>query len=481
MEETLWPKASRVAALAAATSLLGACASTGTTANLRAAEDASRAPAGTIARPPRAAAPLPAAPPPAGTPPPAIDEAIFKRPELPDLEEAALLRHPALVAAAHRVRALAERARAEGKLPSPELGTVIQQVPFARPYALDRAGLIMFSVRQSIPAVAALDRTAEATSLEARAEASRLAAEARALVREVDRTFADYLEAISRHAAHMGHRAALDQLSQAARGRYTTGGALGDVTKADLERARVDAEMERERGMVMVARARLNGLLARPVDAWLGPPDPDEPETAALTPGGAAELARQSPEVDAAELMEKSARSGALAAGAEASVPAFTVSLDAYLPVNSTPAGYGTSLSMSLPWLWGAGAGRARSAAERAAAEKANAGAVRLRAESFAVTALAALRAAERRYNVLTRLARPAARRAIEAAQAGYLAGAGDILSWLDAARSALDVEMDIAGARGELDRALADLDWATGTRVPRVPVSASKEQLHED
>jgi hypothetical protein len=50
---------------------------------------------------------------------------------------------------------------------------------------------------------------------------------------------------------------------------------------------------------------------------------------------------------------------------------------------------------------------------------------------------------------------------------------------WLDTARMALDVEMDVAMARGDLDRALADLDWAAGGRVPRAPLPAAKEPDH--
>jgi outer membrane protein TolC len=156
------------------------------------------------------------------------------------------------------------------------------------------------------------------------------------------------------------------------------------------------------------------------------------------------------------------------------------VGLSAFLPVNNTPAGYGASFSMSLPWLWGPGADRARSAEQRALAERAAAQGARRRVESDAASALAAVRAAERRHVVLARRALPAARRALDASRAGYATKGTDILAWLDAARASLDVAMDLVGARGDLDRALADLDWAVGGKAPRVPVSASKEQLHD-
>ncbi len=230
----------------------------------------------------------------------------------------------------------------------------IWQVPFAKPYALDKAGMIMFSLRQQIPAAGALDRRSEAAAQEAQAELAKAGGEARALVRAVDRAFADYAEATARHAAHEAHRGILDQMVAVARARYTTGGPLGDFTRAELERARADAEIERERGSLDEARAKLNGLLARPVEAILGPPRWSEPRTVALTPAGAADLAASgSPEVATAERMEKAARAAAEAADREATVPVFSAGLDAFLPVNNLPAGYGVSFAMSLPWAWG--------------------------------------------------------------------------------------------------------------------------------
>ena len=400
--------------------------------------------------------------------------------ELASLEAAALARQPGLVAASHRVRALTERARAEGRLPPPEVGAEMWQVPFARPYALDKAGMIMFSVRQQFPAAGALDKMAEATALEAQAEVARGGAEARALVREVDRAFADYAEGTARHAAHDAHRAIVEQMTAAARARYTTGAPLSDVTRAELERARTEAELEREHGVIDEARARLNGLLARPTDAPLGRPQQPEARTAALGPAQAEALAAAgSPEILAATRLEESARAAAGAADREASVPVFSAGLSAFLPVSDTPAGYGVSFAMSLPWVWGAAAGRARSAEQKVLAARATASGARVRARSEAGTALVAVRAAERRMVVLRDAVLPAAHRAVDAARAGYAAGGVGLPMWLEAARAALEIDVDLATARGDLDRALADLDWAAGGHVPRAPLTAFKEPDH--
>lgn len=398
------------------------------------------------------------------------------------LEAEVLEGHPSLLATEHRVRALVEKARAEGKLPPPELMADMWQVPFAKPYALDRAAMIMFTLRQVFPPAGALDKMAEATSLEARAEAAKALAEARVLVRDVDRAFARYAEAVLERDAHRAHGAIVEQAIAVSRARYSTGGSLGDVTRADLERARNEAEIARIIGMIEEARAELNGLLGRAPDAPLGPPLIAPLTTTTLTAEQAATLATtQNPEVEMADRMAEAARAEADAADREASVPMFSAGVSTFLPVNEMPAGYGVSLSMSLPWVWGANGSRKAAADEKATGEKYAASGVRRRMRTDATMALATVRAAERRYRTLQSGAVPAAARALDATRAGYASGGTDILMWLDAARMARDVELDLAMARGQLEGALADLDFAAGGPVPRVALSSNDSTAVND
>lgn len=399
----------------------------------------------------------------------------------PTLEAAALANQPSLEAGAHRARALVARARAEGSLPPPELMSEIWQVPLSAPYRLDKAGMIMLSLRQQIPAPGSLDLTAEATALEARAAAIVVAVEARSLVREIDRAFADYVEATERHRAHIEHRAIVERMLVLAEARYPAGAPLGDLTKADLERTRLDADIARESGAVAEVRARLNGLLARPMDARLGAPRDDAPETVASSAHESLRgAAAKNPQVANADLMRQAAEASVRALDREATLPSFMVGLDYFHPVQNMPVGWGVSLSMSLPWIWGAASSRAESAGQHALAERASARGIRVRVEAEMMRALAAVEAAARRFVLLRDLTRPAARRALDAAQAGYSAGGTGILAWLDAERSSLDVEVEIQAARADLARALADLDWAAGERVARAPLPPVKEVSRE-
>lgn len=460
----------RLASIAAlwAAGATAACTSEATLTSIRSAERATAMPPTVVTL--RVEAPAPAASP--------ADDSLSQPVELPQLESLVLARQPSLAAAAHRVRALVEKAHADGKLPPPELMADVWQVPFAKPYAFDKAGMIMFSLKQQFPPAGALDRMAAASAEEAQAEAAKAAVEARGLVREVDRAFVEYAEASGRHAAHGAHKSVVEQMMAAAKARYVTGGSLGDFARAQLEAARTDAEIVREQGMIEEARAKLNGLLARAADAPLGPPVWPLPRTVAIGAEQAAQLAAAgSPEVKMAERMENAAKAMAEAADTEAKVPMFTAGVSASMPVNGMPAGYGLSFGMSLPWAWGAASGKHKAAEQRALAERAAAKGARVRARADAAMAFAAVRAAERRYLALRDSVVPAAHRALDAARAGYAVGGTDLLMWLDAARAAREIEVELSTARGDLDKALADLDWAAGGHLPRVALSAAKEQ----
>lgn len=413
---------------------------------------------------------------------PVVDDATLARAVTRDaLELAALQRSPRLAASVHRVRALAHRARQGGSLPAPELMTQLWQVPIARPYRVDQAGMMMLSLRQEIPAPGSLEAAAASSAREAEAEAANAEVDARALVREVDLAFADYVEATTRHEAHVGHRRLLEELSALAKARYAAGGALTDLTKAELERAQLEAHIAHEHGGVDEARARLNALLVRPGDASLGLPDAGEPRAVhasatALTDA----VLEKHPLVVAAHRMSQAAESATDAASIEAKVPKLGVAADLFLPNETMPWGWGAELSMSLPWLSGAGRRAVASASEHAAERRALEDVAKAELRGELGAALARARAAERRL-VLTRDgAKVAASRALDAARTGYATGGADILAWIDAARMVLDVEVELSESRGALDRALADLDFAAGERLPRAPLDTSLENDHE-
>jgi outer membrane protein, heavy metal efflux system len=405
---------------------------------------------------------------------PPEERELATRVELENVERAALLRHPALREGASRVRSLAQTARAEAALPPPELIAELWQVPLERPYAIDDAGMLMFGLRQHVPAAGSLDDKARASASEARGARALLIQQTRSLLREVGVSFADYAEAVEKEGLYLDHLRLLESVKAAAQARYPGGGSLADLTRAELQRARVVADLAAERGRLSDSRARLNGLMARPPGAPLGAPVVGEARTAARTKADLdARALRDNPEIERARAMKSAADGYADAAASESRIPALTVGVNYFHPVGGMPAGWGASFAMSLPWLWGEASHRYASAEERARAEAAAIEGARLRVRTETLRALVAVRAAEARWLALRDAALPGARKALDALRAAYATGGSDVLSLLDAQRGVLDISLELAAARGDLERALVELDAWVGARVPRVALGS--------
>jgi outer membrane protein TolC len=300
-----------------------------------------------------------------------------------------------------------------------------------------------------------------------------LADRARDLVRDVQHAYADLTEATARHGKHVDHRAVAVRIVAAAEVRQASGGSLDDVTQAELDLARLGADIVTEAASIVKGRARLNGLLARPFEAPLAAPDAGEPMTVAMTSQALVELARRTrPDLRVADARAASERSMLEAARREATWPAFTVGAYYFAPTTNMPVhGYGASASMTVPWLWG-GAGPRRDAQTNAAdAARYEVEDTRLRLAVDVGTSAAAVRAATERLRSLLYVVLPAAKRAFDVTFATYSGGRGDLLGLLRSERAVVDAEMDIVMARASLDHALADLDWSVGTVVPRAPL----------
>jgi outer membrane protein TolC len=392
---------------------------------------------------------------------------------------AVIARNPGLKAQAERVKAMRTMSTAEGRLPDPEVMFQVWQVPFARPYAFGDSQMIMAGVTQSFPAPGALGARSEARGYAANAEEAMLADRTRDLVRDVQHAYTDLTEATARHAKHVDHRRVAMQILATAQARQAAGGTLDDVAQAQLELARLDADIATEAASIVRARARINALLGRAFDAPIGVPDAGEPQTIALTPDALVDLAKRTrPDLRAADARAAAERAAHDAARREAAWPMFSVGAYYFAPTTNMPVhGYGVSGSMSLPWLWGGSGQRRDAQAAMVGASKHDVEDVLLRIAVDVGTASANARAAAERLRALRDGALPAAKRALDVTFAAYAANRGDLLGLLRAQRAVVDTEMDIVMARATLDHALADLDWAVGTIVPRTALGPAQGQ----
>jgi outer membrane protein TolC len=413
--------------------------------------------------------------------PTASDDVFARSVDRASIVHEVLARNPGLKADAERVRAMRSMSRAEARLPDPEVMFQTWQVPFEHPVSLRDSQMVMAGVVQTFPAPGSLSARAEARDQSALAEEAMLSDHARDLVRDAQHAYADLTEAVSQHRAHVEHHGVAARLESAAEARQAGGGSLDDVAQAQLEIARLDADIAAEAASVTRAKARLNGFLARPFDAPIADPEPSEAETATTTPDALAELAARSrPDLRAANSRIEAERAALTSAEREASLPSFTVGAYYFAPTTNMPLhGYGLSASMTLPWIWGGGAGKAEAQRAIEQASRFDAAEARLHVAVDVATASASVRAASERLRVLRGGARPAAKRALDVTFATYASGRGDLLGVLRAQQAVVDTEIDIVMARASLDHALADLDWAVGTLLPRAPLASRTTEDH--
>jgi outer membrane protein, heavy metal efflux system len=385
-------------------------------------------------------------------------------------------RSPGLRAARRRADAMLLAAEAEDTLPPPMLEFQITQVPMDRPWDIPNAQMIMLGVKQDFPAPGSLSARSEAMADQAGVERAMTRERLRELETQAEQALADYAEATRKLGTHLAHRTTAERILTAARARYSAGGMLTDVAQADVELAQIEADVAGEQANVLAAKAKLNGLLLRSPSAPLGEPvlggaeTLGEPVEAVI-----ARARRQRPEVGTAEAKHTAGLASVRAAESEAAWPMFSVGLAYYAPTMAMPmltaGSYGVSFSSTLPWAWGRGAALVRAERAKAAAVGDELADVDARVAADVATAAAAVQAETRRYQALQDRSLPASRRAVEASAAGYESGGTSILALLTANRSVVEIELMLVETRAALDHALAQLDWAAGASVARVPI----------
>lgn len=383
---------------------------------------------------------------------------------------AAVGANPGIHASEQRAHAISVAAGSAGSLPPPEVMVQVWQVPLEKPYALGDAGMIMVGLGQTFPSPGARGARERAGEQMAIAERAMSVDRARLTRRDAEHAFADYVEASARHAIHVEHRTIAERALALARARHAGGASLTDVTQAEVELARVDADVIGDRTRVLGLRARLNTLLARDATAPLGPPIAGEPEIAAWDlPTSLAKAQQSRPQLRAADAERDARTEEARAASREATLPSFSVAALYFAPVGPMPAhGYGANASMTLPWIWGEAGSRRDAAKEQAEAARSEARAASIPVKTEVAAADTNMRAAALRLQALRDRALPASKRSFDAVWAGYEAGRTDILTLLMSRRTVVDVESEIVVARASLDHALAELDASVGVDIPR-------------
>jgi cobalt-zinc-cadmium efflux system outer membrane protein len=394
----------------------------------------------------------------------------------------ALDRNPELHEAAERVRASAARVPAAGRLPDPELKYEQWAVPLDRPYALDKAGMLMLGVRQSFPAAGSLDAQSRVALHEAQMTLQAQRSRVRDLRAAAERAYFEYARTESEQGIRAEHEQLAARILEFARTSFANGrGSLQDVLRLEVELARLHGELIELEAQRRSARAMLNTLMARPTNAPLGPPVMPFPVDVDLRgPQLEASMLKQRPEVAAAERAIERSNAMLGAAKQTARWPSFMVGLDYWLmPQATNPHAYGAMVSMSLPWLNPQHDEQVREAEHTLQADRNALQAVRNASRYELEDALARYQAARESFVLVDRELIARAERSYEAAQAAFASGQSDALGVLDALHTYLDVRLERNKALARLQTALADVERSAGTAL--MPAESNEGTVHHD
>lgn len=395
------------------------------------------------------------------------DDPLSARADLDALVARALAHNADLQTDRARVRVSEERADVAGRLPDLSLRYQLWNAPVTRPWDPE---MHMIGLAQEFPAPGS--RAAREKAGQAETRMAQLGSRARELeiVAQLRRAYFELYRVDRERAIRQEHVRIAQRIAELTRSSYQTGRASQqDVLRAGVEVSRLQTDFAALDQARQSASALLNALVARPLDAPIGPaPDaPLPPEPQGLE---ALEKALESrPDLAAASAAVDRSAANLEGARDEARWPVFMLGADyMYSPMGEhSQHGLSVMLSVTLPWINGRH-DHAVAAAEREIEAERHAREAALNVARFQLRdALARYRAAHETYGVLERDLLPQARQSFEAAESAFAANQGEALALLDAERSYLQVRIDRERAFAQLQTSHAELERALGAGAP--------------
>ena len=326
-----------------------------------------------------------------------------------------------------------------------------------------RQTMITFS--QDFPLWGKRELRRDVASADAAAAAGREGDVRASLLEQVKMTFAQYFQADRSVVVTQQIGNLLRDLGSTARARYAQGvGSQSDAIRAGLERTRLDPKLSALERDEQTARAKINALIARPPEAALAQPLKLRrvPAASSLRLIDLIARARQRNPVLA------TARAKITSAEAEGTLvdkswyPDVTLSVGTdKLPNQSAAAVVGVGIK--IPLQWGVREAQAQVAAAKKAAAQARLDGTELKIESDLQSALATLSQAQRTETLLNGTLTSQSEAAYQSALVSYERGQGDLTSVLDAARSRLDIRLELLDVQMQAQTALAAIERLIG------------------
>jgi outer membrane protein TolC len=323
----------------------------------------------------------------------------------------------------------------------------------------------MLSVSQEFPLWGKRDLRRGVAQANAQASRDRQGSVQRELEEQVKVTFAQYYAAdralIVTHDIHT----LLDNLSESVRARYAQGLAnQSDAIRADLERTRITSELfalERDRE---AAKAKINALVARPIEAPLAQPASLRAVPAAESLGLPSLMLRardRNPMLAMGEA-DIAAAEGELRLAEKAWYPDVTLSVGADdLPGMAPRPTLG--VGVKLPLQWGVRRANEQAASAKASAARSRLAGATLQIESDLKTALVTLAQTQQSKSLLTNALSQQSEAAYQSALASYQNARGDLTAVLEAAHQQIEIDVEVLRVETQEQTALAAIERLIG------------------
>ena len=370
---------------------------------------------------------------------------------------------PDLAARALDTEAALARVEIAGSLPDPMVRVTSDEIDRTRG---PRQNKMIYMFEQEFPLWGKRDLKRDQASAEvARSRADARATEAE-LVEKVKVAFAQYYQADRAIRTTQDLHRVVHDMARVARDRYAQGrGSQQEVYKAEVEITRLSSEIVRLETKRRGAAARLNALLARPVDAPLANPAKLRPlpPPAAVAPVVLMERARRSNP----GLAVGDAQIAAAAAGRELAnrnwYPDITLNAAAIDRTGNGPPGYMAGVALKVPLQWGLHEAQQREASAQLSAAQARRKALELQVQGELGEVAADLAGSRKTGDLIRTQLLPQTDALLRSGVAGYGLGKVELADVLRAEHDLANLRVELLNTEFDQQRQLAMIERLIG------------------
>jgi outer membrane protein, heavy metal efflux system len=329
-----------------------------------------------------------------------------------------------------------------------------------------RQNKMLYTVEQEFPLWGKLDlRRDQASADVARSRADTRATEAE-LTEKVKVAFAQYYQSDQAIRTTEDLHRVVHDMARLARDRYAQGrGSQPEVYKAEVEITRLATEIVRLEAKRRSAAARLNALLARPIDAPLARPVKLRalPSDAALAPAALMQRARAANP----SLAGRDAQIAAAAVGKQLAdknwYPDVMLKAGAIDRTGNGPNGYLAEIGLRVPLQWGLHEAQQREAAAQVGAAQARRQAQELQIQSELGEFVADLAGSRKTGDLIRTQLLPQSQALLRSGVAGYGLGRAELVDVLRAEHDLADLRIELLSAEFDQQRQLAAIERLIG------------------